>query len=85
MTKTQLIERYRACYATDTHLDKAVELGILTSEEAESLKAERKNEGGIVKKEDIQRIEKSMEEISSKVDEEIVDNDYRLLMLESTI
>lgn len=85
MTKTQLIERYHACYATDTHLDKAVELGILTSEEAESLKAERKNEGGIVKKEDIQRIEKSMEEISSKVDEEIVDNDYRLLMLESTI
>lgn len=85
MTKTQLIERYRACYATDTHLDKAVELGILTSEEAESLKAERKNEGGIVKKEDIQRIEKSMEEISSKVDEAIVDNDYRLLMLESTI
>ena len=85
MTKTQLIERYRACYATDTHLDKAVELGILTSEEAESLKAERKNEGVIVKKEDIQRIEKSMEEISSKVDEKIVDNDYRLLMLESTI
>lgn len=85
MTKTQLIERYHACYATDTHLDKAVELGILTSEEAESLKAERKNEGGIVKKEDIQRIEKSMEEISSKVDEAIVDNDYRLLMLESTI
>ncbi len=85
MTKTQLIERYHACYATDTHLDKAVELGILTSEEAESLKAERKNEGGIVKKEDIQRIEKSMEEISSKVDEKIVDNDYRLLMLESTI
>lgn len=85
MTKTQLIERYRNCYATDAHLDKAVELGILTSEEAESLKAERKNEGGIVKKEDIQRIEKSMEEISSKVDEAIVDNDYRLLMLESTI
>lgn len=85
MTKTQLIERYHACYATDTHLDKAVELGILTSEEAEYLKAERKNEGGIVKKEDIQRIEKSMEEISSKVDEKIVDNDYRLLMLESTI
>lgn len=85
MTKTQLIERYHACYATDTHLDKAVELGILTSEEAESLKAERKNEGVIVKKEDIQRIEKSMEEISSKVDEKIVDNDYRLLMLESTI
>ena len=85
MTKTQLIERYHACYATDTHLDKAVELGILTSEEAESLKAERKNEGGIVKKEDIQRIEKSMEEISSKVDEAIVDNDYSLLMLESTI
>ena len=85
MTKTQLSERYHACYATDTHLDKAVELGILTSEEAESLKAERKNEGGIVKKEDIQRIEKSMEEISSKVDEKIVDNDYRLLMLESTI
>ena len=46
MTKTQLIERYHACYATDTHLDKAVELGILTSEEAESLKAERKNEIG---------------------------------------
>ena len=42
MTKTQLIERYRNCYATDAHLDTGVELGILTSEEAEALKAEVK-------------------------------------------
>ncbi|MCI6349169.1 MAG: hypothetical protein MR880_12910 [Negativibacillus massiliensis] len=57
MTKTQLIERYRACYATDTHLDKAVELGILTKEEAEALKAERRGEGGIVPTETLQQVE----------------------------
>lgn len=85
MTKTQLIERYRACYATDSHLDKAVEMGVLTAEEAESLKAERKNEGGIVKREDIRRIENSIGEITAKIDESIIDTDYRLLMLEGTL
>ena len=45
MTKTQLIERYRNCYA------------ILTSEEAEALKAERRGEGGIVPAETLQQVE----------------------------
>ncbi len=56
MTKTQLIERYRNCYATDAHLDTGVELGILTSEEAEALKAERRGEGGIVPAETLQQV-----------------------------
>lgn len=57
MTKTQLIERYRNFYATDAHLDTGVELGILTSEEAEALKAERRGEGGIVPAETLQQVE----------------------------
>ena len=57
MTKTQLIERYRNCYATDAHLDTGVELGILTSGEAEALKAERRGEGGIVPAETLQQVE----------------------------
>lgn len=57
MTKTQLIERYRNCYATDAHLDTGVELRILTSEEAEALKAERRGEGGIVPAETLQQVE----------------------------
>ena len=40
MTKTQLIERYRNCYANDSHLDTSVVLGILTKEEAEALPTE---------------------------------------------
>ena len=55
MTKTQLIERYRNCYATDAHLDTGVELGILPSEEA--LKAEWRGEGGIVPAETLQQVE----------------------------
>ena len=57
MTKTHLIERYRNCYATDAHLDTGVELGILISEEAEALKAERRGEGGIVPAETLQQVE----------------------------
>lgn len=57
MTKTQLIERYRNCYANDSHLDTGVMLGILTKEEAEALKAERRGEGGIVPTETLQQVE----------------------------
>ena len=57
MTKTQLIERYRNCYATDAHLDTGGELWILTSEEAEALTAERRGEGGIVPAETLQQVE----------------------------
>lgn len=57
MTKEQMIERYRDGYATDAHLDTAVEMEILTSEEAEALKAERRGEGGIVPAETLQQVE----------------------------
>lgn len=57
MTKTQLIERYRNYYANDSHLDTSVVLGILTKEEAEALKAERRGEGGIVPTETLQQVE----------------------------
>ena len=57
MTKTQLIERYRNCYANDSHLDTSVVLGILTKEEAEALKADRRGEGGIVPTETLQQVE----------------------------
>lgn len=83
MTKEQMIERYRDGYATDAHLDTAVEMEILTSEEAEVLKAERKDAGGIVKREELEAIKQGITAISLKVDEAIVDNDYRLLVLET--
>lgn len=83
MTKEQMIERYRDGYATDAHLDTAVEMEILTSEEAEVLKAERKDAGGIVKRQEVEAIKQGITAISLKVDEAIVDNDYCLLVLET--
>lgn len=83
MTKEQMIERYRDGYATDAHLDTAVEMEILTSEEAEVLKAERKDAGGIVKREEVEAMKQEITAVSLKVDEAIIDSDYRLLMLET--
>ena len=68
MTKTQLIERYRNCYATDAHLDTGVELGILTTDrggdgiihltlDVAQECIQKRGEGGIVPAETLQQVE----------------------------
>ncbi len=81
MTKTELIERYRNCYANDNHLDMAVEQGILIKEEAEVLKTERYNEGGIVKREEVEEMKTQLQEMEKKTAE----SDMAILGLMDTI
>ena len=57
MKKEELIQRYKNNYATDAHLDKAVTMGILTAEETQALKDERRGEGGIVTEEVLKEVE----------------------------
>ncbi len=83
MTKEQMIERYRRGYATDEHLDTAVARGLLTVEEAESLKTERLQKGGIVKREEYEQLQKEHELLKATFEESAVDAEYRLLMLEA--
>lgn len=79
MTKEQMIERYRKGYATDEHLNTAVARELLTVEEAESLKTERYNKGGIVKREELEQLKA----IIGDIEEVAVEAEYRLLMLEA--
>lgn len=79
MTKEQMIERYRKGYATDEHLNTAVARELLTVEEAESLKTERYNKGGIVKREELEQLKA----IIGDIEEEAVEAEYRLLLLEA--
>lgn len=79
MTKEQMIERYRKGYATDEHLNTAVARELLTVEEAESLKTERYNKGGIVKREEIEQLKA----IIGDIEEVAVEAEYRLLLLEA--
>jgi len=83
MTKEQMIERYRRGYATDEHLDTAVARGLLTVEEAESLKTERLQKGGIVKREEYEQLQEEHELLKATFEESAVDAEYRLLMLEA--
>lgn len=83
MTKEQMIERYRRGYATDEHLDTAVTRGLLTVEEAESLKTERLQKGGIVKREEYEQLQEEHELLKATFEESAVDAEYRLLMLEA--
>ena len=83
MTKEQIIERYRRGYATDEHLDTAVARGLLTVEEAESLKIERQQKGGIVKREEYEQLQEKHELLKATFEESVVDAEYRLLMLEA--
>lgn len=79
MTKEQMIERYRKGYATDEHLNTAVARELLTVEEAESLKTERYNKGGIVKREELEQLKA----IIGDIEEVAVEAEYRLLLLEA--
>ena len=79
MTKEQMIERYRKGYATDEHLNTAVARELLTVEEAESLKTERYNKGGIVKREELEQLKA----IIGDIEEVAVEDEYRLLLLEA--
>ena len=90
MTKEQIIERYRRGYATDEHLDTAVARGLLTVEEAESLKIERQQKGGIVKREEYEQLQENHRKLQEEheilkatFEESVVDAEYRLLMLEA--
>lgn len=79
MTKEQMIERYRKGYATDEHLNTAVARELLTVEEAESLKTERYNKGGIVKREELEQLKATI----GDMEEVAVEAEYRLLLLEA--
>lgn len=79
MTKEQMIERYRKGYATDEHLNTAVARELLMVEEAESLKTERYNKGGIVKREELEQLKA----IIGDIEEVAVEAEYRLLLLEA--
>lgn len=81
MTKTELMERYRNGYANNSHLDTAVRQRILTVEESKVLKAERYNEGGIVKREEFDNLNADVQKIEKKADE----SDMAILGLMDTI